>query len=209
MSRHTHPRNRGVGRFTRLRVLLAAGLVLGVGASVTLASWNDEERANASFTAGMFGIEGSATGTTFTDYSSTATAAALSFSLPPKAMVPGSVLYALYSVRTSTTSIAGTVVLAADAANSAGLGAHLTYGVRSITGTTCSAAAYGKGAVVVPNGSSLSAGQAAPATLPLAAAGASPVNYCFEVTLPQSTGNEAQGKTAAVGWTFNAVSAAP
>lgn len=52
----TAPRDRtprrGPSRWRRLRAVLAAGLVLGAGASVSLAAWTDRERAGAMFTAG-------------------------------------------------------------------------------------------------------------------------------------------------------------
>ncbi|WP_114854224.1 SipW-dependent-type signal peptide-containing protein [Brachybacterium sp. YJGR34] len=39
--------------FGRLRVVLAAGLVLGLGATSTVATWTDSERVTASFEAGV------------------------------------------------------------------------------------------------------------------------------------------------------------
>jgi len=52
----------------KVRAVLAGGLVLGVGAAVTLAAWNDSEFATGTFTAGTFNLEGSTDGTTFTDH---------------------------------------------------------------------------------------------------------------------------------------------
>ncbi|GAB6858941.1 SipW-dependent-type signal peptide-containing protein [Microbacterium xylanilyticum] len=66
-------------RLLRIRALLAGGLVLGTGATSTLASWNDAEYANGTFTAARFGIEGSLDGTNYAKHTSTS-AAALSFS---------------------------------------------------------------------------------------------------------------------------------
>jgi len=40
------------GRFRRLRSVLAAGLVLGLGISTTAATWSDEEQVRAEFVAG-------------------------------------------------------------------------------------------------------------------------------------------------------------
>lgn len=39
--------------WVRLRVMLAAGLLLGVGASTSLATWTDQEHAEATFVAGV------------------------------------------------------------------------------------------------------------------------------------------------------------
>jgi len=52
MGRHTAAQSRRAGTgFRRLRAVLAGGLVLGVGAALTLAAWNDAEFATGSFQA--------------------------------------------------------------------------------------------------------------------------------------------------------------
>ncbi|MGO2139648.1 MAG: SipW-dependent-type signal peptide-containing protein [Leucobacter sp.] len=48
--------------WTKARALLAGGLVLGVGAAVTLAAWTDNEWVRGVFGTGTFGIEGSTDG---------------------------------------------------------------------------------------------------------------------------------------------------
>ena len=72
----------------RIRAVLAGGLVFGVGATMTLAAWNDSEHGNATFTAGRFDIVGATDGTTFSSHP-VGTPAALSFSAPFSAMAPG------------------------------------------------------------------------------------------------------------------------
>lgn len=187
-------RRRGL---TRMRAVLAGGLVFGVGAAVTLAAWTDQEHASSTFTAGSFSIVGAADGVTFTDHP-TAPGATLTFVVAPTALAPGSTVYALYSVKTAATSVAGNIQLTADAANSAGLGAYLTYGVTRIAGTTCSAATFGGGTVAVATGSALTTGAAG--SVAVSAAGASVVNYCFAVTLPVGAPNAAQGTTLTGHW---------
>ncbi|HEY4556978.1 MAG TPA: SipW-dependent-type signal peptide-containing protein [Enteractinococcus sp.] len=54
-------------RSTKIRAIVAGGLVLGFGAAGTIAAWNDSEEATGNFTAGQFGIEGSPDGTNFTE----------------------------------------------------------------------------------------------------------------------------------------------
>ena len=212
MSRHSHPRVRGVSRFTRLRAILAGALVLGVGASVTLASWNDSETATATLTAGRFDVVGSIDGGVFGQHASSS-AAALSFAVPVSGMAPGMTSYALFSVKTANPSVAGTIAVTALATNNTsgtGLGASLTYGVKAIaSGATgaCTAAAFAAATTtVVAAGSPLTASQATGATLPVSANGADQINYCFAVTLPTAADNTAQGKTSAPSWTFTAVS---
>ena len=52
MARHRAPaQRRGYGR---TRAVLAGAVVLGIGASITLASWTDDEFASGSFTASKF-----------------------------------------------------------------------------------------------------------------------------------------------------------
>ncbi|MDO2934786.1 SipW-dependent-type signal peptide-containing protein [Paeniglutamicibacter sulfureus] len=193
-------------RLIRLRAVLAGGLVLGVGATATLAAWTDEEHSAGSFKAGTFSIVGSTNGTDFSDHPA-ASGASLAFSLPAAAMVPGTTVYALYSVKTAKTpvpSVAGSVHLTADAANFSGLGNYLHYGVKAITQTTCDAItfAHPTSIVVVDSGSKLNTG--ADVGIALAANGDSTVNYCFAVTLPADASNEAQGAALTARWTFAA-----
>lgn len=195
MGRHSSDASRL--RWRRARALLASGLVLGVGAAATIAAWNDTEHSQASFTAGRFGIVGSVNGSTFTE-NPTQTPATLSFQAPPTAMTPGTTTYALFSVRTLNPSVAGVAQLNANAANASGLGQHLTYGVRTITGTTCNASTFGAGTNVVAPGSTLTTG--ATVTQPLQANAANQVNYCFAVTLPTAAPNSAQGLSLTARW---------
>lgn len=174
MRRHLFRENRS--RFTRLRAVLAGGLVLGVGVTATLAPWTDEEHAAGGFAAGTFSIVGSANGTDYRDHPS-APGAALNFTLAPNAMVPGATVYAVYSVKTKINSVSGSVQLTAHTGNESGLGAYLEYGVNKITGTTCNAAAFIAGTPIIALKSKLTAGAAAKQTL--AEAGATPVNYCL------------------------------
>lgn len=196
-----HPIRDRKPRFTRLRAALAGGLVLGIGVTATLAAWTDEEHAAGEFTAGTFSIVGSANGADYSDHP-TAPGAALNFTLAPSAMVPGSTVYALYSVKTKPDSVGGSVQLTANTGNGSGLGVYLEYGVNKIAGATCNAAAFTAGTPVVAQKSKLTTGAAAKLTL--AADGATPVNYCFAVTLPSSAPNAAQGTMLTGQWTFAA-----
>ncbi|WP_447913365.1 SipW-dependent-type signal peptide-containing protein [Microbacterium phyllosphaerae] len=181
----------------RIRALLAGGLVFGVGATMTLAAWNDSEYGNATFTAGRFDIVGATDGTTFSSHP-VATPAALSFSAPFSAMAPGNTVYALFSVRTANPSVAGTLQLSVTSTAGTGLGTYLRYGVRSIAGTTCNGTTYSAGTAVVPDNSTMATGGTG--TQAVAANGGTTVNYCMAVTLPAATDNGAQGLTAIQTW---------
>jgi predicted ribosomally synthesized peptide with SipW-like signal peptide len=184
--------------------VLAGGLVLGVGAAATLAAWNDSEFGAASFTAGRFDIVGATDGTTFSSHATAGAAATLNFQLAPTAMAPGTTTYALFSVRTANPSVAGTVQLTAGTPGGTGLATYLTYGVRTISGTTCNGTTYPAGTAVVTDGSALTAGGASTQTV--TANGASQVNYCIAVTLPTTAPNAAQGLTMSQTWQFQGTS---
>lgn len=194
-------------RSRRIRAVLAGGLVLGVGATMTLAAWNDSEYATATFTAGRFDIVGAADGATFTSHATTATAAALSFVATPSAMAPGATTYALLSVKTGNPSIAGTLKWNAITPPTTGLAVYLRYGVRTITGTACNQTTYTAGTSVIPDGSTLATN--ATATQSVAANGGSTVNYCVAVTLLSTADTGVQGTSSSLTWQVLGTSALP
>ena len=191
-------------RSRRWRAVLAGGLVLGIGTAVTLAAWNDSEYGSASFTAGRFDIVGAVDGSTFSSHATTGAAAALNFQLAPTAMAPGNATYALFSVKTANPSVAGTLQLTAGTPGGTGLATYLTYGVRTISGTTCNATTYAAGTAVVADGSALTANGAT--TQAVIANGGAQVNYCFAVTLPTTAPNAAQGLTMSQTWLIQGTS---
>lgn len=85
--------------WTKARALLAGGLVLGVGAAITLASWNDSEFAKGVFGGGKFGIEGSINGTQWDDHDKVDAAAPVTFALSPDKLSPTDKVYGEFSVR--------------------------------------------------------------------------------------------------------------
>lgn len=166
----------------RVRALLAGGLVLGVGATVTLAAWNDSEFATATFQAGTFNLQGSTDGSTFADHAS-APGAPLGFSVNASTLSPGDVVYAPYAVRlaANTTSPATVTVTAP---STTGTVAGLTYALiqpstfgcsASTTGTTLVPAATAVGSV--PGTVTFELTPGAPTSSP-----GSAVNLCFVVT---------------------------
>ncbi|AGW40431.1 hypothetical protein O159_01840 [Leifsonia xyli subsp. cynodontis DSM 46306] len=196
----------------RLRTVLAAGVLLGSGAGMTLASWTDAEFGGASFTGSVFTTESSANGGAYAD-NTTAPGASLTVS---GAFAPGVSVYVPVLIRTKAASVVGTATL-----NGATLGgtdastlrAALVYRVVRTTGTCAASAFAGSPAFVV--GASgvtrpLTAGQEAGVSNPLAAATASTpgtaTGLCFEITLPTGAANSLQGKTATATWLLTAVS---
>lgn len=207
------------GRFlTRARAILAGALVLGIGGTVTLASWTDSEFASGSFTASRFSIESTVSNPYSTagpwTVNETAPGATLAFNAT--GMYPGSTAYAPIALRTQPGSVAGATTLAGASLTNTGatpfLGAALVY--RVVISDVCSAAAFGSGVTFVVGsaaaGLPLTTGQADGSFVPLpaatpSAAGTS-VRFCFEVTLPLGASNLLQGKSTTAVWQFSAVS---
>lgn len=202
----------------RLRAVLAGALVLGVGGSVTLASWTDSDHATGSFGASVFQTESNAS----KPYDALGAwsgndappGAALVFNAG--AMSPGTVAYAPFAIRTKAGSVAGEVVFGAPSVASSGtgdaeLGAALRY--RVIRSATCEASSFtGSSAFVVGAGGAepLTVGQSTGVVNPVQAASATlpgePTQFCFEVTLPAGASNALQGQTATATWQFMATS---
>jgi len=199
--------------FLRLRALLSGGLVLGLGAVVTLASWNDSEYARATLTSSVFNTESSVNGLAYAD---NAVSPGPVVTFAGAGFAPGTVQYLPVLVRAKATSIAGTVALEAavvGGTDAATLGAAFAYRVVRTT-ATCNAAAFtGTPAFVVGTAGAsrpLATGQETGVVNPLAAgtptAPGTPTGFCFEITLPNGVDNSLQGKTATATWRLFATS---
>lgn len=188
-------------RSRMIRAILAGGLVLGVGAAVTLAAWNDSEFVTGTFTAGTFNLEGSTTnGTTFTDHA-TSPGGALTFTVPAAALSPTDSVNAPFAVRLAANTTNGAdVVLTTDPPT--GTVTNLTYTLTvhsawgcaggTVTSTPISGAALNAGTY------SFTLDEGSPTT----DAGA-PVYLCFAVTAGAGL---VQGQTGAAIWKFAATS---
>ncbi|MCW4458675.1 SipW-dependent-type signal peptide-containing protein [Microbacterium sp. MPKO10] len=175
-------------RFTKIRAILAGGLVLGVGAAITLAVWNDSEFATGQFAAGNFGIEGSADGNTFSDHADEANAASLNFQVDADALSPDDSVYAGFAVQLVAGSdyAANVTISQDDSAAPAGTTTSYVY----TTTATCNATAFASGTDTDVSMFALSA----PTT---------PTYVCFQVTADDSL---EQGATGNITWTFAAES---
>lgn len=97
-------------RKRKRKALLAGGVVLGLGAAMTLAAWSDDVIADGIFnTGGTFELQGSTDGSTFRDYDEDTpntpedpSSAALNFSFTATEMTPGQTIYAPFTVATSS-----------------------------------------------------------------------------------------------------------
>lgn len=170
-------------RQRRIRAVLAGGLVLGLGAAVTLAAWNDSEFAQGSFAAGAFNLVGSTNGTDFTDHANVGTPAALGFTVDSSNLTPTDVVYAPFAVQLDADTTSDAQVTLTQAATG-GTVTNLSYSVIQPTAFGCDASTTGT--ELVPAATAIGSDPATPPTFALsagadAAAGA-PVFLCFAVT---------------------------
>ncbi|GAA2977921.1 putative ribosomally synthesized peptide with SipW-like signal peptide [Microbacterium terrae] len=177
--------------------LVAGGAVLGVGAAITLAVWNDSEFATGTFSSGEFDLEGSTDGLAFSS-SPEAPGKELTFALDADALSPDAVVYAPFAVQLSADSDYSAVI---DLSNtSAGdIGADLTFSLYQTDefGVGCSAE-------TPPTEPALVADRAATAADTLTdvfslTAAATPTNLCFVVTAGPDLD---EGATGTVTWEF-------
>ncbi|WP_087485842.1 SipW-dependent-type signal peptide-containing protein [Brachybacterium massiliense] len=192
-------------RARKIRAALAGGLVLGVGAAITLAAWNDSEFATGTFEAGDFNLEGSLNGTEFIEHDTVDTAAPLAFGVDASNLAPGDIVSAPFAVRLDATTSydAGVVVRPAGTTNEI---AGLTYTLTTTVGFGCDATV---GDTLVAAGTALDAvGDTAAFNLVSgvdSAAGAA-VNLCFTVTANDDLD---QGQSGTATWEFLATSDSP
>ncbi|WP_228498535.1 SipW-dependent-type signal peptide-containing protein [Plantibacter sp. VKM Ac-2876] len=190
-------------RSKRAKAILAGGLVLGVGAAITLAAWNDSEFATGIFAGGAFSIEGSTDGTTFSEHPTEAAAAPLTFAVEADNLAPEEPVYAGFAVQlTAASTYAATVDI--EASSTAPIASSLTYSVVTTTTFGCDAASFAAGDALVTDAATTSSTAADIFTL---GAATTPVYLCFEVTpaasLPQAS------PSGSVVWEFSAVSTTP
>lgn len=196
-------------RSRMIRAILAGGLVLGVGAAVTLAAWNDSEFATGTFAAGTFNMQGSTTdGVTFTDHP-VGSPGTLTFTVAPLLLSPGDTVYAPFALRlAANTTNNANVVVTPPAAVTGTIAANLTYEVVRTTAFTCGAGTVDStGTSLITAGTAVTA-VAGPNTFvlnkgaPVTTAGATQF-LCFKVT---AAAGLTQGQTGTVTWQFTASS---
>ena len=205
-------RSRGAPRTSaRVRAALAAGLALGIPAGLTVAAWTDAEfTAPATFTASRFDVETSLQGGA---YSGSTTVPTSVSGLYPSSTLTSGRRYISLAVRTTTSSVAGTVRVSAAAATGA-LAPALRYRIVALgAAATCDAGAFGVGATYLAGDAAAfhAASSALPLTAPVAigAAGSTPAQLCVELSVADGAAQGTYAGTAAtVTWSLTARSAA-
>lgn len=189
--------------------MLAGGIAFGIGASATMAAWNDTESGTAEFQAGEFLLEANIDGTWDATRQMTFAAGAL---------YPRAVSYAPVRLRTTpNTTVAGdlTVTGTGRTSGSGALADSLEYRavIQPVTGATaptCAASAFTASATYAFGSAgswqAMSPGVTSPTTRRLQAGQGSTLQYCFEVRLRSDAPNTVQGSRAGYTWTWDATS---
>lgn len=210
MSDHVQNSNRK----RKIRALLAGGLVLGVGAAITLAAWTDNVFGNSDFATGdeAWNIEADFTPTGAGTWVEANVTPGDPFTFPATRLdlTPGDTVYAPIALRLEPgqdLDAAVTLNGATGGATDPALTAALRYSVTAGgTSTACTAGTPGPTAVVTDSALTLGS---APNAITLDA-DATPVNLCFAVTLPTGTSNTLSGlQTGQVVWEFTGTSITP
>ncbi len=190
----------------RVRAALAGGLVFGITAGLTVASWTDAEFVRSTFTASTFGLETSLNGGA---YSSAATVSASAVGIYPGS---SGTRYVSLQVRTAPVSTAGTVSISAAANGGGGLTPVLRSRIVSIpAATACTSGVFTAVATYVAGGfnSYQMVSAALPASPPIAvsANGGSESAYCIELSIATATVQATyQGTAATATWTITGTS---
>jgi predicted ribosomally synthesized peptide with SipW-like signal peptide len=210
------------GSPTRLRALLAGGLVLGVGATITLAAWTAHDDGRGTFSASSFLTQSTAVDSSGA-WASNPSAPGASLQFNATGLMPGATIAAPFGIRTApntasspvTASAAGTESLQAPIAASgtsttSGLWLYLQYRVFSSTSSTCTTTTTPSlPANWIVGGAStwasLSAAMAANSTAIAASTTTVPGTatwFCLQVQLPTTAPSSLQGGSAGVVWQF-------
>lgn len=195
-------------RRRRIAALLASGVVLGLSATTTLASWTDPEVATGTFAASIFGTESRSAGSPSWASNETAPGADLAFNAT--GLSPGVSRYAWLNLRTTSATDVGGNVQLTGAATDGDLVPALRYrAVRAAaTGTDCDASAFNGSNTFIAGG----AGEYLPVTSVPSPAANSPITvngelrFCFEARIAAGASNDYQGDAGTVTWTFTSTS---
>ena len=222
MSRHVAVIRHSVTR-GKIFALLSGGVILGLGATATLASWNDEEWVNGGISGTTSGVSTSSfnveqnRGTGWGDFA-TSPGGNLTFTAPTSGLTPGDAAYTQVSLRTSSGSVAGELELSAGtsaptpafAATSIPLWDALELRVVVTTGAagTCDAGAFTSTADYVVGDFAAGVGMDQPGSLTrsLDAGSANQQNYCFQLLLPSGSSPSLMGLGVSPMWEFVATS---
>lgn len=193
-------------RHRKATALMAGGLVAGIGAMTTLASWNDAEYASATLGAGVFNMQSSVNGTDYADHFGTlaSPSAKLAFSAPVENLTSNDQIYAPLALRLSE----GTDYEATATLQISGITGDIAamlryYSVYRTNTFGCASAADLSSATIILDGSVAETSTTFDLPKPATGSDGEPVNLCFVVLAKP---NLPQGSTGAVTWEIRAES---
>jgi predicted ribosomally synthesized peptide with SipW-like signal peptide len=189
------------GRRRKAMAVIAGGLVLGVGAAITLAAWNDSEFATGSFGSGAFDLEGSTDGEAFSS-DTVAPGKTLSFVVDADALSPGDIVAVPFAVQLSADSTYEADLTIA-AVSGDPIAADLTYELVDTDTFVAGCDETTAGTTLVPSAATTASG---PTVLPSFTATEEPLNLCFVVTAGAGID---QNLTGSVTWEFVGTSTDP
>lgn len=200
------PAAKNQNRRKKARAIMASGLVLGVGAAVTLAAWSDTVWGQGTFGTedSAFNIQGNFTGADngWGEFITDKTAGTMEFGPKANGMMPGDTVYAMVGLKEQHAKMDAKVTLTKVTADTSALRDLVSVKVSQPTATkpgSCADVTYGTPV-------NLSAGNQKMLdefTLP----GGETRWVCFAATLSSDTpANTPSTKTPAVQWKFDAVS---
>ncbi|MBE1514707.1 putative ribosomally synthesized peptide with SipW-like signal peptide [Nesterenkonia halotolerans] len=185
--------------------------MLGIGAAVTLAAWNDSEFAEGIFTAGNFNLVGSTEDdpSSFTDHNVNEADEVAALTFDAGNIVPGETVYAPFHVRLDEDTTVDGSIEAAEGVELAAEGENTEFLAYSLHRTSdCSSGGVSESTPIAESGS------LAPGPVPLAEAiplesngddvAGETISFCFVVSADDSDLVESASATAT--WEFLAVS---
>ncbi|MDV8001455.1 SipW-dependent-type signal peptide-containing protein [Rhodococcus sp. IEGM 1408] len=204
MSQTPQPAAKKMNRRKKTRAIMASGLVLGVGAAVTLAAWSDTAWGVSQFGTGdsAFNIQASFDGGTKWDEFMTAeTAGTMQFGPKATGMMPGESVYATVGLKEQHNKMDANVTLTKVNADSKALGKWITVGVSAPLATkptTCVGVAPVKTVKLDAVNQLMNS---------FTLAGGATQWFCFSATLDAKTPTETPPTTTdSIQWKFDAAS---
>ncbi|MVZ89994.1 hypothetical protein GQF49_05800 [Microbacter sp. ANSKLAB05] len=130
-SEFPQPAAKNQNRRKKARAIMASGLVLGVGAAVTLAAWSDTVWGAGTFGTedSAFNIQGSFDGSTWGEFVTETDAGTMNFGSKATGMMPGDTVHALVGLREQFDKMDSEVTLTKVTGGSTELGKWITVGV--------------------------------------------------------------------------------
>ncbi|UPW03055.1 SipW-dependent-type signal peptide-containing protein [Rhodococcus pyridinivorans] len=189
----------------KIRAVLASGLVLGVGAAVTLAAWSDTVWGSSEFGTGgsSFNIQGSFDGgSTWAEYLTADAAGTMTFTQQANALVPAEPVYQLVGLQEVEGNFGADITVTKTNADTSALANLVTVRVAEL-GTGAAAPACGAGA---PFGAGTTIGAASTQVLSTTVGAGDYRWLCFSAELAANAPATAAVTSAPILWEFAATS---